>query len=120
MKAKRFVVLRGYEIAELKEKINILEKQIIKKDEKICSLEKSCRELNVELKNKTATNTNEGKIRNMSFDELVERLVEQHFYGVTHEMYFICPTGKQFDENEYDKALEFTKQWLKSNIDKQM
>ena len=57
--------------------------------------------------------TNADRIRAMSDEELAELLVIEKAYGVTHEVYYECPCGEQFDDGEYKKALEYTIAWLK-------
>lgn len=61
--------------------------------------------------------TNYDRIRNMSVEEMAKYLVEEHEYGVAHETYFLCPGGAEFEEHEYDKAVEYTKQWLESEAE---
>ena len=49
MKVKRFVIVKGYKIVDLEEKINILEKEITTKNQRIDFLETKNAELIVEL-----------------------------------------------------------------------
>ena len=49
MKVKRFVIVKGYKIVELEEKINILEKEITTKNQRIDFLETKNAEFIVEL-----------------------------------------------------------------------
>ena len=56
--------------------------------------------------------SNYDRIKSMSVEEMAEMLVEEKEYGVAHETYFMCPDGMEFDEDKYDMAIEYTKQWL--------
>lgn len=57
--------------------------------------------------------TNADRIRAMSDEELAEILVEEKEYGVCHIPFFRCPGGKDFDEDKYEDALQYTIDWLK-------
>lgn len=61
--------------------------------------------------------TNADHIRAMSEEELAQMLVTEKAYGVTHEVYYECPCGEQFDDGEYKKALEYTIAWLKQPVE---
>ena len=74
MKVKRFVIVKGYKIVELEEKINILKKEIIRKNSRIDFLETKNSELIIELqqneRNRGHTMTNFERIKEMSVEEL--------------------------------------------------
>ena len=60
--------------------------------------------------------TNYNRIKSMSVEEMAVYLVEEHEYGVAHETYFVCPDGMEYDEDKYQEAVEYTKQWLLQEV----
>lgn len=72
MKVKRFVIVKGYKIVELEEKINILEKEITTKNQRIDFLETKNAELIVELsqngRSRGHTMTNFERIKEMGVE----------------------------------------------------
>lgn len=60
--------------------------------------------------------TNYDRIKSMSVDEMAVQMTEYKEYDEAHDIYYRCPDGKHFQEHEYDKAVEYTKQWLLQEV----
>lgn len=56
--------------------------------------------------------TNADRIRAMSDEELAKILIQEQQYGVCHIPFFRCPRGKDFGEDQYEDALQYTLEWL--------